>query len=88
MPDAGHFKLYGIKIIMYGNDHLPKHFHIRYGEYLGIMNIDTLVTYEGWVPARVEKLVREWAAQNQDSLLKSWEMLRMGQLPPKIKPLD
>jgi hypothetical protein len=40
MPTISIF--YGILIQMFWNAHAPPHFHARYGEYNGIIDINTL----------------------------------------------
>jgi hypothetical protein len=46
----------GIIISMYWNDHLPPHFHAKYGEYEITVNIETGVI-EGKFPRRALKLL-------------------------------
>ena len=45
MPVISSF--FGIVIKMYPNDHLSPHFHEIYGEYVGIIDINTLDMIEG-----------------------------------------
>jgi hypothetical protein len=46
---------------MFFNDHLPPHFHARYGEFEATITIETLDVMEGEWPIRALGLVREWA---------------------------
>ena len=39
MPEISRF--FGIVIAMYHNDHMPPHFHARYGEYRAKFDIET-----------------------------------------------
>ena len=56
MPVVSRFL--GIVIAMYWNDHVPAHFHARYGEYEVIVHIDTGVV-EGRFPKRALRHVME-----------------------------
>lgn len=51
MPEICRFL--GIVITMYFNDHDPRHFHVRYGEYQATFAIDSLELLAGQVPPRV-----------------------------------
>ena len=70
MPVISRF--FGIVIKMYPNDHLPPHFHAIYGEYGGVIDINTLDMIEGDLSNRALKLVKEWASKHQQSLMNMW----------------
>lgn len=70
MPIISRF--FGIVIKMYPNDHLPPHFHAIYGEYVGVIDINTLEMIEGDLSNRALKLVKEWASKHQQSLMNMW----------------
>lgn len=70
MPVISRF--FGIVIKMYPNDHLPPHFHAIYGEYIGVIDINTLDMIEGDLSNRALKLVKEWASKHQQSLMNMW----------------
>lgn len=77
----------GIIITMYWNDHLPPHFHARYGEYeITVGIIDGVV--EGRFPKRALSHVLEWYELHRDELLEDWELCRMQQQPRPISPLE
>jgi hypothetical protein len=59
MPIVSSF--YGIKILMYGNEHPPIHFHIKYGEFNAVMYMNNLGIVEGFMPGRALNIVTEWA---------------------------
>lgn len=42
---------------MFWNDHAPPHFHARYGEYKGIIDINSLQMLEGDLPKRALGLI-------------------------------
>ena len=47
-------------------------FHAVYAEYNGVFEIDSLEMMEGDLPARAERLVREWATRYQQDLRDMW----------------
>lgn len=77
----------GIIITMYWNDHLPPHFHARYGEYEITVGIHDGVV-EGRFPKRALSHVLEWYELHRDELIEDWELCRMQQQPRPISPLE
>ena len=69
MPEICRF--YGIVIKMFFDDHLPPHFHVEYGRFEALIEIDTLAVIAGKLPPRALGLVMEWAALHQKELLLS-----------------
>lgn len=86
MPIVSRF--YGIIILMFHNDHLPPHFHIKYAEYRAQMDITTLELNEGRLPRRVLAMVLEWAAWHRAELMTNWRKIREGLPPDPIEPLE
>ncbi len=80
MPEISRF--YGIIIKLFFADHPPPHFHVVYGEYNGIFNIDTLNMIEGDLPDRAKKMVVEWASIYQKDLMDIWKTQKFKKLPP------
>lgn len=74
-------RFYGIIIKMYFNDHLPPHLHAIYGEYNGIIDLNTFEMLEGDLATRALKLVQEWTEYYQLDLLKMWETKEFFKLP-------
>ncbi len=85
MPRISQF--YGIMITMYYNDHVPAHFHARYGEHEATLVIDTLDVLTGHLPRRAMGLVREWAVEHQGELVANWDKARRGLPLDAIAPL-
>jgi hypothetical protein len=77
----------GIVITMYWDDHLPPHFHARYGEYEIIVHILTGVV-EGTFPKRALLHVLEWQEIHQRELMEDWELCRKQKTPNPIEPLE
>lgn len=81
MPVVARF--YGVIIKMYfsQSEHGIPHFHAIYGEYNGVFNIQNLEMLEGDLPLRAQRLVREWAAEYQQELLRMWHSNEFRCLP-------
>ena len=80
MPEITRF--YGIIIKLFFGDHPPPHFHAVYGEYIALIDINSLNVIEGDLPARASKLVIEWAEKYQSELKTIWETQEFKKLPP------
>ena len=79
MPVIARF--YGIAIRMYSREHGVPHFHAIYGDLSGVFELATLGMIEGELPARAQRLVREWAGHHQADLQEMWRTQRFHQLP-------
>lgn len=77
----------GIIITMYWDDHLPPHFHARYGEYEIIVNIMNGIV-EGKFPRRALHHVLEWYELHKDELFEDWELCRRKEQLKSIEPLE
>lgn len=77
----------GIIISMYWDDHLPPHFHAKYGEYEITVNIQNGVV-EGRFPKRALKLILEWYELHKDELMEDWELCSQKEMPKTIEPLE
>jgi len=85
MPEISRF--YGIIIYMFYNEHLPPHFHVKYGDSAGVFSIETLSLMNGELPPRALGLVTEWAALHQKELREDWERAVSHRQLEKIPPL-
>ena len=85
MPEISRFL--GIVIYMHFNDHNPPHFHVKYGTFAAIININNFSVIEGNLPPRVLALVVEWASIHAQELSDNWnEIIATGKFN-KIQPL-
>ena len=66
MPELSRF--FGIVVAMFYNDHVPPHFHVRYGSQRAIVAINSLAVLEGRLSPRALGLVTEWAALHGEEL--------------------
>jgi len=77
----------GIIIAMYWDDHIPPHFHAKYGDYEVTVNITTGVV-EGRFPKRALRHVLEWYELHKEELNNNWERCRIREMPKQIEPLE
>lgn len=85
MPTISRF--FGIVIAMYFDDHVPPHFHARYGSEQARFRIEPPGLLDGELPPRALGLVMEWARLHRDDLLADWERAQKGQPLANIEPL-
>jgi hypothetical protein len=87
LPDADDlFVLWDFDSYVF-NDHTPPHFHARYGEFEGTIDIDTLSVLEGELPGRALALIEEWGMIHKEELIENWRLCREKAQPGKIEPL-
>lgn len=72
---------------MYYRDHNPPHFHAVYGDFEGLIAIQTLEIISGKLPPRVLGIVVEWATLYQNELLDNWERAKRHERLQAIQPL-
>ena len=84
MPELCRFL--GIIIAMFGDDHNPPHFHVRYGDFEAIITIRDGVV-KGEMPRKVLRDVFTWMELHQDELDMNWQRLQEGKYIIKIEPL-
>ncbi len=85
MPEISRFL--GIVVSMYYKEHLPPHFHAKYGSQRAAFSIEDLRLLEGRLPHRVVTIVVEWAFQHRDELLENWHRAVQKEDLRKIEPL-
>lgn len=85
MPEISRFL--GIIIFMVYNDHLPAHFHARYGEYKITIEIETGII-EGKFPRRALNAVLEWYQIYKNELIENWNLVSQHKELKKIPPLE
>lgn len=85
MPTISSF--YGILVRMYFGDHPPPHFHVRYGEHKARFAIAGGELLDGELPARAERMVREWALLHRDELEQNWRLCERRLPLEPVEPL-
>ena len=86
MPEISRF--FGIRILMFYNDHAPPHFHAEYGGERVSLEIQSLAVIEGRIQRRALGMVVEWARGHQSELDEDWERARNGLPLLEIRPLE
>jgi len=64
------------------HEHPPRHIHIKYGEFVAIMELENLNIIEGRIPKRCQQLVREWAEIHQHELIEMWDTQSFHSIEP------
>ena len=84
MPTVSRF--FGIIIFLNYRDHLPPHFHARYGD-----DEVTVAIRDGNVNGTMSKralsMVLEWAELYEEDLMRNWELARAHKPLEQIPPL-
>ena len=68
-------------------DHVPPHFHARYGEFEVTVEIETGIV-QGVFPRRALRLLLEWFELNRDGLVTDWVLCSKREMPKAIHPLE
>ena len=73
MPVISEF--YGIKIMMFWNEHMPAHFHAEYGEHKVLIDINKGTVIKGIFPFKQLKLVLAWVRFTRKNYFEIGKML-------------
>lgn len=57
---------------VFGNDHLPPHFHVKGGGVEALVTINDPEVISGYLPSDIRKEVFAWAVENRDRLAAEW----------------
>lgn len=82
MPELSRFYGIAIKMFFRQREHAPPHFHVVYGNSVGIVNLETLEMEEGDLPPRALSMVREWAELHRTELLEVWNTQNFRKIEP------
>lgn len=63
-------------------EHNPPHFHVVYGEYIGLIDIQTMEMLEGDLPNKALEMIKEWGTEHKEELMKIWDTQEFIKLPP------
>lgn len=85
MPVISEF--YGIKIMMFWNEHMPPHFHAEYGERTVLVDIQHASVLKGVFPFGQLKLVLAWCEIHREELLENWRSAQRHDELQRIDPL-
>jgi hypothetical protein len=82
MPVISRFFGMIIKMYFRQSEHNPPHIHAIYGEWVGLLDIQTCEMIEGDLPPKALSLVKEWMSLHKDELLHIWNTQQFIELPP------
>lgn len=85
MPTICMFR--GIKIYINYNEHIPPHFHAKYGEYECSITIEDIELLNGNMPNKQLKMLFGWAALHQEELKEEWYLAEQKEELFPIEPL-
>ena len=82
MPVISRF--YGIVIKMYlrQKEHNPPHLHAFYGDYVGLFSLEEGEIYEGDIPVKEQKLIKNFILHYKEQLYDMWKTQNFYLLPP------
>jgi hypothetical protein len=86
MPTISRF--FGIRILMFHDEHARPHFPARYAEREAAIAIDTLEVLAGSLPRRVQALALEWAMLHRLELRENWDRAARHEPLARIPGLD
>ncbi len=66
-----------VVITVYGNDHLPPHFHVLTPDAEALVEIATLRILAGSLPGRVERKALAWAGANRETIRAEWNRINL-----------
>jgi len=75
-------------IAFYWEDHLPPHFHAKYGGDEAMIEIRTGEVLRGSLAPRPLSLVQEWRKLHVAELLRDWELASRREPLAYISPLE
>ena len=80
-------QFFGISVYMFWKDHMPPHFHARYGGEEIIMDIESGVI-QGSMSKRAVNLINEWRLLHVDDLRNDWNLAMSKSALNEIQPLE
>lgn len=86
MPEVSRF--YGIIILLYHRDHPPTPFHAIYAEHEALVEIETGLVNEGFLPKKALELVNEWRVLRLAELREDWRRAEQELPLLPIPPLE
>ncbi len=86
MPEVSRF--YGIIVRFYYRDHCPSHFHAIYGGHEALIEIETGLIHDGYLPKTAYELVNQWRVLHLQELRDDWNCARQQQPFLPIAPLE
>lgn len=84
MPVISRFQGIIIKMYLRQKEHNPPHIHAIYGEYIGMFSLSDGEMFEGDIPSKEQRLIKEFVLKYGEELLKMWETQQFFTLEPLV----
>lgn len=81
MPVISRFEGIVIKMYFRTKEHNPPHIHAIYGEYIGVFSLKDGEMFQGDLPIKEQRLVKEFIDFYRDRLLVMWATQKFEMLP-------
>ena len=82
MPVISRFNGIVIRMYLRQKEHNPPHVHAVYGECIGLFSLSDGDMFEGDIPIKVQKMIKEFIVYYKERLVKMWETQQFEILPP------
>ncbi len=82
MPVISRFNGIVIRMYLRQKEHNPPHVHAVYGECIGLFSLSDGDMFEGDIPIKVQKMIKEFIVYYKERLIKMWETQQFEILPP------
>lgn len=73
MPILARFNGIVIRMYFQQSEHNPPHIHVFYGSYVSAIEIKTGNVLDGFLPAKILVMVKEWINNHEVELLEIWD---------------
>ena len=81
MPVISRFEGIAIKMYFRTKEHNPPHIHAIYGEYIGVFALKDGEMFQGDLPIKEQRLVKDFIEFYRDRLIVMWESQMFETLP-------
>lgn len=82
MPVISRFNGIVIRMYLRQREHNPPHIHAVCGECIGLFSLSDGDMFEGDIPIKVQKMIKEFIVYYKERLIKMWETQQFEILPP------
>ena len=82
MPVISRFNGIVIKMYLRQKEHNPPHIHAIYGDYIGMFSLTDGEMFEGDIPLKEQKLIKDFVVKYGEELLHMWNTQQFFSLDP------
>lgn len=82
MPVISRFNGIVIRMYLRQKEHNPPHIHAVYGEYIGLFSLLDGNMFEGDIPIKTQKMIKEFIIYYKERLIEMWKTQQFEVLPP------